>query len=290
MELIKAIQANLGQTGGIELQLETEHGFVGASMIPQGVSLGAQEAKSVSNSEALNTITTMLAPMLIGRDVLEQRELDQLLMDADGTADRHKLGYNALLPVSLAMASAAAATLQKPLYRYIAELASTKPSIPQSVVVMVEGGSHAPQSNFPLQEVSVIAPYNQTDLYNKTLESNLRNRSIKFGYGMEGGLTLNDLSVDQVLAVVKESTQLMPLAVDCAVSHTVIDPIIIGTLLSDPRISIIEDPAAQDNYGDWQKITAVYGQRVTIAADDLTVGDPKRIKDALTGQLADCLV
>ena len=114
MERIRSIEARvvpLGNQTTVEVTVTTERRFVGVARLPLGVSVGANEARLVDPEMVVTLVQTVVAPALKGKDVLEQREVDELLMELDPTIDRSTLGVNALLPVSMAVARAGAAAL-----------------------------------------------------------------------------------------------------------------------------------------------------------------------------------
>lgn len=287
----KALALRTGQT--IEVALETERGFVGAAAVPVGISLGGSEAKQVPINLALELITRELAPRLIGADALEQRQIDLMLIGLDNSADRHIFGHNSLLPISLALARAAAAALQKPLYRYIADLAGAQIKIPETIAVVIEGGKHTagiPAWRQTIQEFSVIALADQIAAATNQVEQTLKNQNIQYFAGVQGGLAIPLNANSQALAILSNAARGIPLAIDVAASHGFITIQEIESLICNFRVAVIEDPVPEDDFASWRQFTAQYGANHIVAADDLTVGDPARIKDAVTQKLANCLV
>ncbi|MBI4023289.1 hypothetical protein HY375_03950 [Candidatus Berkelbacteria bacterium] len=298
MEPITALKAELVPLGNqqtIRAMVTTEHAQ-GAVTIPAGISVGAAEAKLIDPAQAVQTIHEVIGPVLVGKDCLDQRSIDQALMDLDGTADRSHLGVNALLPVSLAVARAAAAALSRELYEQIAELANTEPRLPETIVVALEGGKHAPSSGLTIQEFSLVGSPATAAQIIDALDAQLRQMGHPSTTGGEGGLVLSGQLTNQAAlqllldAAIKSGTSQPQLALDVAASHGVIPEAEVRQLVGQFPIAIIEDPLEQENLEQWQAWTKEFGTSRLIAADDLTVGNPRMIKDAVQQGVANCLV
>lgn len=301
MEQVKTIVAEVAQADGIETvraTVTTEHGFEGTATLPSGISVGSGEATLVEAARAVQNVTDTIAPALVGKDCLEQREFDLALMDLDGTPERSRLGANSLLAVSIAVVRAAAAALSRETYEHIAELAQVAPRLPHLVQVILEGGKHGPiASGLSIQELAVIGAKDQTAVEQLIAETErlLAERSIPFQPGAEGGIAPRlptngagaELLRDSLAALNWTSPRI---AVDVAASHATEDVDGLRQILSILPVEILEDPLEQDNLPGWKALTAELGDALIIAADDLTVGNPSRIKDAVKENVANGLV
>jgi enolase len=296
MEALHSISAEtvaFGDNTTVAVRVETGHGHIGEATLPAGISLGAGEATLVSAATAAETINTVVAPALIDKDCLEQREIDLLLMNLDGTPNRAKLGANSLLPVSLAVARAAASTLNRELYEHISELAQTTPSMPELVSVVIEGGKHSISEMLVAQELSLIGQAERVEPLLIALEQAFTELGVTYAPGCEGGLAphaMDDLVIEAVRRVLATPAwQDTRFAIDLAATHA--QP---GTLLNRYRavlpIALVEDPCPDDDQPAWADFTAAYGSSLVVAADDLALGDPAKIKDAVRAKLANCLV
>lgn len=291
-ELIALGSRSLGKQT-VRVTVTTERGLQGSAALPGGISTGAGEAVLVEPAQALATIQSTVTPALIGQDALEQREVDIRLMELDETPERRQLGVNSLLPVSLAVARAAATALERELYEHLAELAGTEPRLPEPIQVMIEGGKHAEGSSVSIQELSVIGSVADGAAVLATIESLAASRSWSVAPGGEGGLVLGAPGNTEALQLLAEAAHTvnptLKLALDVAASH-VGTAAEVGALLTTGPIALVEDPVAQDDLAGWQAFTAAHGRQRIVAADDLTVGNPARIKDAVKAGVANCLV
>jgi len=297
MERIRSIEARvvpLGNQTTVEVTVTTERRFVGVARLPLGVSVGANEARLVDPEMVVTLVQTVVAPALKGKDVLEQREVDELLMELDPTIDRSTLGVNALLPVSMAVARAGAAALERELYHHLAELAHTVPVLPIPIQVMFEGGKHASVANHLVQELSFIGSSRQGTRLITALEQSLREAGQSVALGGEGGLIVTLGTNTQALKLLAGATKILGLepnfAIDVAASHGTTQLEEVTELIDGFPLSVVEDPIDQADLGSWRDFTSSYGRDRLVAADDLTVGNPSLIKDAVKQGLANCLV
>lgn len=298
MEKIVAIEPSLVPLGSeqtVRVTVKTERGFQGSADVPSGISVGANEAKQGSAEQAVQTIQDVIGPALIGADCLEQRSLDQQLMDLDGTPDRSHFGVRALLPISLANCRAAAAALNRPLYAHISQLVRATPRLPETIIVLVEGGKHAPGSSLTIQEFSMIGTAAESVSVQRALLQLWESEGIATTPGSQGGLVPNAGDNRSALEVIHRAlTSVIPngarLALDAAASHGLTPLDTLKALLSAYPIALVEDPVEQDRLPDWQRFTAEFGSQLIVAADDLTVGNPVLIKDAVKDRLANNLV
>jgi len=155
-EVIRTIEAYEILTGPgrptVEVELTTSNGFRVTASVPSGTSTGTHEAKSLFDGgsrfggygvkKAVDNVNRIIAPSLCGREVTRQNQIDRRLIELDGTPNKEKLGGNAILPVSLAVAKAAAASLNMPLYRYLGGIGANR--IPAPIATVIAGGAHSP--------------------------------------------------------------------------------------------------------------------------------------------------
>ncbi len=297
IERIKAIVVTERGRPTVRVTLTTERAFAGVAELPAGISVGTSEAKLLNPARAVRIIATTVGPALTGVDVLEQRQLDQRLMELDGTEDRSRLGVNSLLPISLAACRAAAAALNRPLYQHVAELTHNAPKLPTPIQVMIEGGAHAPAgaTHVTFQECSFIGSVSEGERILAKLEELAANRKLTPRLGGEGGLIIplrsNRAALTLLVQAAERSGVAKPrFAIDAAVSHAAIGAGELTRLLTNFPLAIVEDPVAENDLPGWQAFTAAHGHDQLVAADDLTVGNPLLIKDAVKSATANALV
>lgn len=290
---------------------------VALASVPLGASVGKHEAKLVEPDYGISVINSRIREVLINKEATNQRAIDKLLIDLDGTEDKSNLGANTLLPVSLAVFRAAALSSGKPLYRYISEYFDFPPPslkrFPTSLLNLLNGGT---QSNNDLDFQSFMVtpgtflPYSRglqmgVRVYHK-LKEILSSKGFNVAVGEEGGFAPNGLDTYKgchfIVEAIKECSirpgAEMFLAIDVAASTFYIAPNYQskGTLknigpkeLTEEytRISksfpliYLEDPFAEDAWDDWANITAQLGRSANIVGDDLTVTNLKRVKEAI---------
>ncbi len=320
----------------IECEITLDNGLKAWSSVPSGASTGIHEAhelrdggerlggKGVQN--AIRNIHEIIAPALIGKNPLDQKALDDLMIELDGTANKSKLGANAILAVSMANVRVAAMLSGKKLYEHIAELSGRSVSMTRPFFNVINGGMHAGNS-LPFQEF-MIAPnlgsfaenyYAAAEVYAK-LKKNLK---LQFGgaatlLGDEGGFAPDHIEdTYQVLDILMKAiddagyTGKVDIGLDVAASEfyqdgvynlgfktessdikTVDEMIELYVALCEkyPIISI-EDPFDQEDFSAFAKLLAlVSGKDVQIVGDDLTVTNTKRIKQAIENKSCNALL
>lgn len=231
----------------VQADVILENGIVGTANAPSGASTGSREALELRDCDssrylgkgvliAVNNINTTIKQLLVGQDVAEQRLLDQLMIDADGTENKATLGANAILAVSLAAAKAAAMDQGIPLYAHIANINGTpgQYSMPVPMMNILNGGEHA-DNNVDIQEFMVqpvaaksFAEALQvgTEIFHQ-LKKVLGGQGLSTAVGDEGGFAPNLASNAEALAVIKQATEAagyvlgedVTLALDCAASE-----------------------------------------------------------------------
>ena len=336
MTVIKAIRAReiLDSRGypTLEVQLMTDH-FVGVASVPEGASRGKHEAKELRDGgkrysglgvrKAIEKIHTVIAPILIGIDCSRQHEIDSLLIKKDGSQDKHRLGANAILAVSLACAQAAAAARGLPLYEYLAgfpQLNGVKKTniLPRPYFNVINGGKHA-DNRLSVQEFMIVP-------HLKTFRENLRAGAEvyhtlrwilekKYGKGAtavgdEGGFAPPQLrKTEDVLQLLNTAIAKagyhgkVDLALDCAASTFFrqgkydLDGRKLSAaqllqyyqhLIEKYKLISIEDPFQEEDFASFARLRRE--SKVQVVGDDLTVTNPERIQQAIDAKSCNCLL
>ncbi len=266
----------------------------------------------------MNAVIDEIAPELIGFEATEQRLVDQALIDLDGTPNKGKLGANAILGVSLAVAKAAADSADLPLFRYVG--GPNAHVLPVPMMNILNGGSHA-DSNVDIQEF-MIAPIGATtfrealrtgaEVYH-SLKSVLKSEGLSTGLGDEGGfapnLPSNRAALDLILVAIEKAGftpgKDVGLALDVAATEffkdgayqfegkeTGTDEIIAyyKQLVADYPLVSIEDPLSEDEWAAWSQLVAEVGDKVQIVGDDLFVTNPIRLAKGIELKAANSLL
>ncbi|MDT4923679.1 MAG: enolase [Pseudonocardiales bacterium] len=299
----------------VEVEVALDDGTLSRAAVPSGASTGAFEAVELRDGgsryggkgveQAVAAVMDTIGPEVIGLEASEQRILDQTMRDLDGTPDKSRLGANALLGVSLAVAKAAASSADLPLFRYLG--GPNAYLLPVPMMNILNGGAHA-DSNVDVQEF-MIAPIGAptfaealrhgAEVYH-ALKSVLKEKGLATGLGDEGGfapsLDSNRAALDLIVEAVGK-TGLTPgvdiaLALDVAASEFYAD----GNyqfegkaktatemveyyrdLVENYPIVSLEDPLAEDDWAAWVALTGELDERVQIVGDDLFVTNPERL-------------
>ncbi|MHB1510330.1 MAG: phosphopyruvate hydratase [Acidimicrobiales bacterium] len=314
----------------IEVTCGAESGAVGAAIVPSGASTGTFEAKELRDGgerfagkgvlSAVAKVTGEIAAAVIGRDVMDQRGLDYALVDLDGTPDKGRLGANAIVGVSLAVARTAAIDLGLPLYRYIGGVDAHVLPVPQMNVL--NGGVHA-DNNVDFQEFMVVpvgaASFSEAlrwgaETYH-ALKSVLHSRGHGTAVGDEGGFAPNLTRNEEALTVLVEAIERagrvpgveVAIALDPATSELWRDGsyVLAGeerTLSSDelvdywvdivdryPVISL-EDGMAEEDWGGWAALTSALGHRTQLVGDDIFVTNVERLERGIAEGVGNALL
>jgi enolase len=312
----------------VEVEVLLDDGSVGRAAVPSGASTGAFEAVEKRDggeryggkgvSKAVASVEDDIAPEILGYEATEQRLLDQALCDLDGTPDKSRYGANAILGVSLAVARAAADASELPLFRYIG--GSHAHLLPVPMMNILNGGAHA-DTNVDIQEF-MIAPIGAAtfgealrmgaEVYH-ALKAVLKGRGLATGLGDEGGfapdLPTNREALDLILEAIGKAGYTpgrdVALALDVAATEFFADgsyrfeggsrgademTAYYDELVGTYPIVSIEDPLAEDDWGGWQRLTAVLGGRVQLVGDDLFVTNPARLERGLAEHTANALL
>ncbi|MFN9813962.1 MAG: phosphopyruvate hydratase [Deltaproteobacteria bacterium] len=302
----------------IEVEVEVANAVVGRAAVPSGASTGEHEALELRDGDAgrylgkgvlqaIENVMEKIAPEVLGRDALDQAAVDQAMIDLDGTKTKSKLGANAILGVSMAVARAASEAVGLPLYRYLGGAQACL--LPTPLMNILNGGTHA-DNGLEIQEFMVVphgaASFREglrmgAEVFHH-LKSILKKRGLTVAVGDEGGFAPRLESNEAALAVTLEAIEKagytpgrdISLALDCAASeffdknkklYTFDKKEIDGAALIDiyarladkyPLVSI-EDGCAEDDWDTWQKLPARLGRKVQLVGDDLFVTNVTRL-------------
>jgi enolase len=314
----------------VEVEVVLDSGAPGRAAVPSGASTGAREAlerrdggdryggKGVTG--AVDAVSTHIGPHILGRDALDQRGIDQLMRDLDGTDDKSKLGANAILGVSLAIAHAAARELELPLFRYLG--GPDAHLLPVPLMNVLNGGAHADNSvdfqEFMLVPMGAVS-YRESlewgaNTYQK-LKKLIDDRGLATGVGDEGGFAPDlganseavDLLVQAIEAAGYEPGRDIALALDPAVSELRDGGSYV--LESEERrlsseemadfwadwlerypIVSIEDGMGEDDWDGWKALTDRVGNRVQLVGDDLFVTNPEILERGIDEGIANSIL
>ncbi|MGD9570144.1 MAG: phosphopyruvate hydratase [Sedimentibacter sp.] len=317
----------------IEVEVRTESGGYGRAGVPSGASTGAFEAVELRDGDktrylgkgvqnAVDNVNNIIAPELIGRDSLDQVAIDNLLIELDGTPNKGKLGANAILGVSIAVAKAAADTLGLSLYQYIGGVNGKV--LPVPMMNILNGGQHA-DNNVDIQEFMVMpvgaccfkeALRMGAEVFH-SLKSVLKSKGLNTSVGDEGGFAPNLSSNEEALSTIVEAIEKagyvpgkdIMLAVDVAATE-MFDPetkaytwdgegrkftqsemvdFYVDLVNKYPIISI-EDGMNEEDWEGWKMLTDRLGDRVQIVGDDLFVTNTERLKKGIELQVANSIL
>ena len=313
----------------VEVEVVLEDGTFERAAVPSGASTGAFEAverrdgdkgryQGKGVQDAVDAVNEIIAPELIDEDASDQRRIDEIMIELDGTPNKGKLGANAILGVSLAVAKAAAESAGLPLYRYLG--GPNAHILPVPMMNILNGGSHA-DTNVDIQEF-MIAPLGAptfrealrwgAEVYH-TLKAVIKERGLSTGLGDEGGfapnLSSNAAALDLIIEAIekagfKPGTD-VALALDVASSEFFKDVLYqfegegrstdymvsyYEKLIRDYPLVSIEDPLSEDEWDAWTALTAEIGNRVQLVGDDLFVTNPERLRKGIELHAANALL
>src|SRR5690625_1382229 len=321
MAFIDAIHAReiLDSRGNptVEVEVLLTDGSLGRAAVPSGASTGEFEAVERRDGDkdrylgkgvtgAVDAVNSEIADALYGTDASSQRDVDQILLDLDGTENKSHLGANAILGVSMAVANAAAASTDQPLFKYLG--GANAHVLPVPMMNILNGGAHA-DTNVDIQEFMVLpigaATFAEalrwgTEVYH-SLKSVLQDRGLSTGLGDEGGFAPDLESNRQALEVIVEAIEKagytvgeqIAMGLDVAspefyyvgayhcegqqrVDAAMID--YYAQLVEDFPIISIEDPLDEQDWAGWTELTAKLGNTVQLVGDDLYVTNVKRLQ------------
>jgi len=331
MSKIKAIKAreilSSGSTPSIEVKCKLDSGAVGVASVPYGASAGIHEAYVLLDGgkrymgkgmlKAVENVNSLISERIVGLDAFDQREVDGAMIELDGTKNKKKLGANAILGASLAVARAAANEKKMPMYKYIREvfkLGIQNFILPNPMMVVIEGGKHADKST-DLQEY-MVSPIGGVSVKENVrcgieiyfiLKNVLKKKGYSVNVGNEGafapsGLKTNESPLELIQEAIKEAGYKagkdVGISLDPAASEIFKNGKYIlrkekkklssGQMIDyfekwvkKYPIITLEDPLHEDDWANWPKITKKLGKKIAIIGDDLTVTNPERLQKAI---------
>ena len=315
----------------IEVDVVLDTGAIGRAAVPSGASTGRHEAIELRDGDksrydgkgvrdAIANAEGEIFDAISGMDASEQVKLDNILIDLDGTANKSRLGANAILGVSLAIAKAAAADLGVPLYRYVGGVFAR--TLPVPMMNIINGGRHADNpidiQEFMIQPVgapSIAEAVRMGSEIFAALKRGFHDAGHNTNVGDEGGFAPNLKSADEALAFISRACitagyrpgEDVMLALDCAASEFYKDGkyVLAGEgktldaagmvgylreLAGRYPISSIEDGCAEDDWEGWKLLTAELGDRLQLVGDDLFVTNPERLRRGIAERSANAIL
>jgi enolase len=313
----------------LEVDIQLEGGWTGRAAVPSGASTGAFEAVELRDGDdhrylgkgvlaAVRHVNEILAPELNGQSVLDQKDLDLLMIALDGTANKSRLGANAILGVSLAAARAAANMLDQPLFRYLGGLKASL--LPVPFMNILNGGEHA-DNNMDIQEFMIVplgaetfshALQMGTEVFHQ-LKKILQARGLNTNVGDEGGFAPNLESSEAALELIIEAISAagynpgdqVCLALDAAASEFYRDGSyhLEGRVYSAPELIdyyqnlakrfpliSIEDGLDEEDWQGWRTLTELMGRETMLIGDDLFVTNPERLSRGISSETANSIL
>ena len=336
MSSIKKIKAReiIDSRGNPTLEVDVflDSSDFGRASVPSGASTGKHEALELRDknikkfngkgvTKAVNSVNKIINSLLIGKNVNDQKSIDQLMIDTDGTSNKSNLGANAILGVSIAVAQASAAFNKRPLYLNL-NPDSTKYKLPMPMMNILNGGMHA-NNDLDIQEFMII-PVSATNMHTAirmgcevfhTLKNILNNKNFSTAVGDEGGfappLTNTIKALDIILMAIEKSgykpEKDFLLALDCASSEYFSqgvynmsgEKIIINSnekvlflkrLVENYPIISIEDGMSEDDWEGWKDITLQLGKKCQLVGDDLFATNPERLKKGISDKAGNAIL
>ena len=319
----------------VEADVILASGAVGSACAPSGASTGSREALELRDGDksrylgkgvlkAVNNINTTIKQLLVGKDAENQRALDQLMIDADGTDNKGTLGANAILAVSLAAAKAVAIEKGIPLYQHIADINGTPGQYTMSVPMMniINGGEHA-DNNVDIQEF-MVQPVGASSFAEAlrtgaeifhSLKNVLKSKGLNTAVGDEGGFAPNLASNAEALAVIKQAVadagyelgKDVTLALDCAASEFYKDgqydlagegqvfsangfSDYLAALCEQYPIISIEDGMDESDWDGWKYQTEILGDKIQLVGDDLFVTNTTILQEGIDKSIANSIL
>ncbi|MAD90817.1 MAG: phosphopyruvate hydratase [Pseudoalteromonas sp.] len=337
-KIVKVIGREVMDSRGnptVEADVHLESGAWGRACAPSGASTGTREALELRDGDksrylgkgvltAVNYINNDIASALAGKDATEQRVIDQIMIDLDGTENKEKLGANAILAVSLAVAKAAAEDKGVALYEHIADINGTsgKYSMPVPMMNIINGGEHA-DNNVDIQEF-MIQPVGASSFREAlrmgaeifhSLKKVLNARGLNTAVGDEGGFAPDLKSNEEALEVIAEAVAAagyelnkdITLALDCAASEFYVDgkydlkgegkafdsegfADFLADLAARYPIVSIEDGLDESDWAGWKVLTDKIGDKVQLVGDDLFVTNTKILKRGIDENIGNSIL
>lgn len=318
----------------VEVDVTTENGFQGRAAVPSGASTGEHEAVELRDGgddymgkgvlNAVNNVNNIIAEELLGISVFEQNAIDYLMIELDGTPNKSKLGANAILGVSLAVAKAAANELGMPLYRYVGGVSAN--TLPVPMMNIINGGSHS-DAPIAFQEFMVmpVKADNFTEAMKMgseifhNLKKVLHDRNLSTAVGDEGGfaptLEGTEDALDTIALAVKNAGYSfgdeIKIALDCAAAEFYVDgkydyskfegktgkirtskeqADYLAELAANYPIISIEDGMDENDWDGWKYLTEKIGDKVQLVGDDLFVTNVERLSRGINNGIANSIL
>jgi enolase len=315
----------------LEVDVELKSGAFGRAAVPSGASTGTREAVELRDGDpsryggkgvlkAVSHVNEEICAALLGRDAREQEQIDRTLIDLDGTENKSRLGANAILGVSLAVARAAAAHVDQPLYRYLSK--GDEFYMPVPMMNVVNGGAHA-DNNVDMQEFMILplaaAKFSEAlrcgaEVFH-ALKAVLRERGLNTAVGDEGGfapdLDSNEAAIQVILEAIEQAGyragEDVFLGLDCASSEFFKDgryrlrseglnltsgemSALLHKWVQQYPIITIEDGMSESDWGGWAELTQVLGRQVQLVGDDLFVTNTKLLAEGIRTGVANSIL
>jgi enolase len=318
----------------VEVEVTLADGSMGRAAVPSGASTGVHEALELRDGDksryggkgvlkAVENVNTEIQENLLDWDATQQKAIDQLMIDLDGTSNKSRLGANAILGVSLAVAKAAAASVELPLYRYLGGVYAHV--LPVPMMNILNGGAHTAWQSTDAQEFMVMPLGAETfaeglrwgaEIY-QTLKTVLKGRGYATLVGDEGGyapaLKANSEAVEVILEAIEKAGykagEQVCIALDPAASELYDEESHLYNLRKEGKkltgeqmvdfwkdwvrqypIVSIEDGLAQDDWESWKLLTREMGNKIQIVGDDLLVTNPERVRRAIQEDACNALL
>ncbi len=313
----------------VEVEILLDNGVTSRAAVPSGASTGAFEAYELRDGDAkrylgkgvtgaVKSVLDVLAPAIEGEEASEQRTIDQLLIDADGTTNKEKVGANAILGVSLAVAKAAAESAELSLFQYVG--GANAHVLPVPMMNVINGGAHA-DTAVDIQEFMVLpigatsfreALRMGTETYH-ALKAELKKAGMQTGLGDEGGfapeLASNRAALDFLMSAIEAAGYTpgkdIALGLDVAATEMFHDGAYsfegqkrdaafladyYSDLVANYPLVTIEDPLDENDWSGWVSLTKAIGDKVQLVGDDLFVTNPSRLADGIAQGAANALL
>ncbi|MDW7676302.1 MAG: phosphopyruvate hydratase [Bacillota bacterium] len=317
----------------VEVEVYLESGIMASAIVPSGASTGLFEAVELRDGDknrymgkgvlkAVENVNDIIAPEVIGLDAVDQVAIDEIMIELDGTENKSKLGANAILGVSMAVAKAAAEALELPLFQYLGGVNAKQ--IPVPMLNILNGGAHA-DNNVDIQEFMIMplgaATYSEglrmcVEVYHN-LKAVLKSRGLATGVGDEGGFAPNLKSNEEAFQVIVQAIEKagykpgedLKIAIDSAASSFYLEDEKIYDLAGEgvkktaeemvdyyeemvnkyPIISI-EDGLAEEDWEGWSLLTKRLGNHIQIVGDDIFVTNTTRLKKGIEQKSANSIL
>lgn len=319
----------------IEVDVITENGILGRAAVPSGASTGEHEAVELRDGgklymgkgvlKAVENVNTTIAEEIVGTSVFEQNQIDQTMIELDGTPNKSNLGANAILGVSLAVAKAAANELGMPLYRYVGGVSAN--TLPVPMMNIINGGSHS-DAPIAFQEFMIMpvkatsfthAMQMGTEIFHH-LKKELHDRGLSTAVGDEGGFAPNlaggtEDAIESIKKAVEKAgykfgDEIM-IALDCAAAEFYVDgkydykkfegetgkirtsaeqAEYLAELATKYPIISIEDGMDENDWEGWKYLTDLIGKKVQLVGDDLFVTNVERLKKGIDKGIANSIL